>query len=115
MDKLLEEAAVLGISGDNEFCKLNWKQSNDLIADINHPFAGDCGCELAAECGVYNETEGVAFRATFILNPEGIIQSVSCNELDTGRNADEILRTVQALKSGGLTGCSWNPGEEFVA
>ena len=36
MDKLLEEAAVLGISGDNEFCKLNWKQSNDLIADIEN-------------------------------------------------------------------------------
>ena len=115
MDSLLEEAAVLGISGDNEFCKLNWKQTNDLIANINHPLAGDCGCELAAECGVYNDVEGVAFRATFILNPEGIIQSVSCNELDTGRSATEILRTVQALKAGGLTGCSWNPGEEFVA
>ena len=56
-----------------------------------------------------------SFRATFILDPEGIIQSVSCNELDTGRSADEILRTVQALKSGGLTGCGWESGEEFVA
>ena len=115
MDKLLEEAAVLGISGDNEFCKLNWKQSNDLIANINHPLAGDCGCELAAEAGVYNDEKGVAFRATFIIDPEGIIQSVSCNELDTGRSADEILRTVKALKSGGLTGCGWESGEDFVA
>ena len=48
-------------------------------------------------------------------SPDNVVQSVTVNALDTGRNADEILRTVQALKAGGLTGCSWTPGEEFVA
>ena len=64
---------------------------------------------------IVDEENGVCYRATFIIDPEGIIQHVSVNALDTGRNADEVLRTLQALKAGGLTGCSWTPGEEFVA
>jgi len=61
-----------------------------------------------------DEESGVCYRATFIVDPEGVIQHVSVNALDTGRNADEVLRTLQALKAGGLTGCSWTPGDEFV-
>ena len=57
----------------------------------------------------------VALRATFILDEDNMVKHASVNALDTGRNANEILRTLQALKAGGLTGCSWNPGEEFVA
>ena len=56
----------------------------------------------------------MCYRATFIVDPEGIIQHVSVNALDTGRNAEEVLRTLQALQAGGLTGCSWTPGDEFV-
>ena len=115
MDKLMDEAIVMGVSGDNEFCKLNWKQQNQMVGGINHTLAADCGLDLASECGVIDHNEGVALRATFILNPEGIVMHASCNALDTGRNADEILRTLQALKAGGLTGCSWEPGDQFVA
>ena len=39
---------------------------------------------------------------------------VSVNELDTGRNVNEVIRTLRALRAGGLTGCEWNPGDEFV-
>ena len=55
------------------------------------------------------------YRATFIVDDEGFIQHVSVNALDTGRDAKEVLRTLQALKAGGLTGCAWQPGEDFVA
>tara|TARA_B100001113_G_C21116334_1_gene625493 strand:- start:70 stop:594 length:525 start_codon:yes stop_codon:yes gene_type:complete len=116
MDSLVDEDVnVLGISGDNEFCKAAWKQENDLIKDIQHPLAADCGLYLASELGVLDVENGVAFRATFILDPDMVIQHASCNALDTGRNADEVKRTLEALRAGGLTGCSWNPGEEFVA
>tara|TARA_B100001939_G_C16931667_1_gene614156 strand:- start:1552 stop:2079 length:528 start_codon:yes stop_codon:yes gene_type:complete len=114
MDVLVDEANVIGISGDNEFCKLAWKQSNKLIGDINHTLAADCGLNLSNELGIVNEEEGVCYRATFIFDKDRVIQHVSVNALDTGRNADEVLRTLQALKAGGLTGCSWTPGEEFV-
>ena len=115
MDMLVEEANVVGISGDNEFCKLAWKQNNELIGSINHVLAADCGLGLSHKLGIVNEEEGVCYRATFIYDKDMVIQHVSVNALDTGRNAHEVLRTLQALKAGGLTGCEWNPGEEFVA
>ena len=115
MDKLMDEAIVLGISGDNEYCKLNWKLQNDIIGKIKHTLAGDTGLYLSGECGILDIDEGVCLRATFIVNPEGEIQHVSVTAMDTGRSADEILRTLQALKAGGLTGCGWEPGDQYVA
>jgi peroxiredoxin (alkyl hydroperoxide reductase subunit C) len=115
MDDVAEHADVIGVSGDNEFCKLAWKKDNSLIRDIQHILAADCGLTLSRELGIVDEENGVCYRATFIVDPEGTIQHVSVNALDTGRNAEEILRTLQALRAGGLTGCSWTPGDEFVA
>ena len=115
MDVLVEHANVIGISGDNEFCKLAWKQSNELISNIQHSLAADCGLGLSHALGIVNENEGVSYRATFIVDSNQVIQHVSVNALDTGRNAQEVLRTLKALQAGGLTGCSWEPGEDFVA
>jgi len=114
MDVLTEHANVIGISGDNEFCKLAWKESNQMIGTINHTLAADCGLNLASELGVVDVDNGVAYRATFIFDKQRTIQHVSVNALDTGRNADEVLRTLKALQAGGLTGCAWNEGEDFV-
>jgi len=114
MDMLVDEANVIGISGDNEFCKLAWKKDNELIGNIRHTLAADCGLGLSHELGIVNEDDGVCYRATFIFDKNRTIQHASINALDTGRNAHEVLRTLQALKAGGLTGCEWNPGEDFV-
>jgi len=114
MDYLVDEADVIGISGDNEYCKLAWKEQNSAIRNIRHILAADCGLYLANELGIVDNENGVPFRATYIIDPEGIVQHVSVNALDTGRNANEVLRTLQALKAGGLTGCSWQPGDKFV-
>jgi len=114
MDMLVSEANVIGISGDNEFCKLAWKQNNESIANIKHPLACDAMLKLSTKLGIVNEFEGVCYRVTFIIDKNNIIQHVSANALDTGRNASEVLRTLQAIKAGGLTGCEWQPGEEFV-
>ena len=115
MDKLLGDADVLGFSPDNEYCKLAGKESNDIIRNIQHPLCCDAGGELAKELGVYNAREGVPYRATFIINPDHEIQHYSVNALDTGRNANETLRTLKALQAGGLTGCAWEEGDDFVA
>ena len=116
MDRLVYgDVNVIGVSGDNEFCKLNWKLSEPLIGRIRHVLAADCGLSLSDELGIVDQQEGVCLRATFILDPEDIVQHVSVNALDTGRNVDEVIRTLKALQSGGLTGCSWSPGDEFVA
>ena len=114
MDKLLDEGLnVMGISGDNEYCKMNWKQNNDLIENIRHPLAADSGLHLANELGV-SCREGLCLRATFICDENNTIQHVSVNALDTGRNIGEIINTVNALKTGGLTACNWKPGDDFV-
>ena len=115
MDKLVDEADVIGVSGDNEFCKIAWKSADGRIRNIKHILAADCGLVLANKLGIVDPDENVCLRATYIIDPDGVIQHVSVNALDTGRNAEEILRTLQALKSGGLTGCAWQPEDDFVA
>ena len=114
MDVLVDHANVIGISGDNEFCKMAWKTAVGAIREIDHTLAADCGLYLANELGIVDDEEGVALRATYIIDPLGTIQHVSVNALDTGRNANEVLRTLQALQAGGLTGCEWQPEDEFV-
>ena len=115
MDLLVDHAMVIGISGDNEFCKKAWKeQEGSLIANIKHTLAADCGLSLARDCGAVDWKNGVCYRATFIVDETGHVQHASMNALDTGRNAHETLRTLLALQAGGLTGCSWQEGEAFV-
>jgi alkyl hydroperoxide reductase subunit AhpC len=63
---------------------------------------------------VLKEDEGIAFRATVIVDDKGIVRSVSANDLSVGRSPKEVLRTVQALKSGGLCGADWKKGDKFV-
>ena len=114
MDVLTEHANVIGISGDNEFCKLAWKQDNLTIGNIQHTLAADCGLGLSHKLGIVNEEEGVPYRATFIFDKNRVVQHVSVNALDTGRNANEVLRTLKALQAGGLTGCELNECDDVV-
>ena len=116
MDRLVDEGVnVFGFSGDNEFCKLNWKKVNGQIREIRHPLIADTGLNLSHDLGIVDINEGVCLRATFIVDPQFIEQHISVNALDTGRNVDEVIRTLKALQAGGLTGCQWNPGDKFVA
>jgi peroxiredoxin (alkyl hydroperoxide reductase subunit C) len=114
-DSINVDADIIGISGDNEFCKLAWRESNDLIADCTHDLLADCGLVLADELEIVDNAEKVALRATYIVDEDNYIQHVSVNALDTGRNHEEIERTINALQAGGLTGCQWEAGDDFVA
>ena len=122
MDRLVDEidvqtgagVNVFGFSGDNEYCKQAWRKSLELIKDIRHPLVADTGLSLSSELGIVDTENGVCYRATYIVDPIGIVQHFSVNALDTGRNVEEVIRTVKALQSGGLTGCEWHPGDEFV-
>ena len=109
-----ENCSVYGISPDNEYCHLEWLESNPTLVDVSFPLLADSGNMLAEDLEIVSE-ENVPYRATYIVDPEGIIQHASANALDTGRDIDEIIRTLHALRAGGLTGCSWTAGDEFVA
>ena len=97
-------------STDNEFCKLAWKESHPDLAKLTSWMFADTRVtswegSLVDQMGVRHES-GVALRATFILDPENVVQHVTVNGLDTGRNAQEALRVLDAIQTGELTACS---------
>ena len=111
----LLDVSVWGISPDNEYCKLAWKKDNDLIRGTEHSLLADSGNVLANELGIVGNGN-VPYRATYVVNTfDGRIHHVSVTRTDTGRNPDEIKRTVMALSAEGLTGCNWQAGDDFVA
>ena len=69
---------------------------------------------LATELGILHPVEGVALRATIIVDPEGVVRFAAANDLSVGRNVDEILRVLDALQTDELTQCNWSPGEETL-
>ena len=113
--------AVIGCSTDSFFSHKYWFEQTDTFeAGIHHPVLADTAHEVSRAFGVLDEQSGIAFRATAVVDPEGRIRSLSVNDIDrdgvgVGRSPAEVLRTVQALQSGGLCGASWNEGEGFVA
>jgi peroxiredoxin (alkyl hydroperoxide reductase subunit C) len=75
----------------------------------------DTGHALSRAFGVLKDDEGIAYRATVIVDDKGIIRSLSINDTAVGRSPREVLRTVQAFLSGGLCGADWKKGDRFAA
>jgi len=117
--KLNEEFAdrdciVLGGSTDNEFCKLAWRSEHPDLDKLNQYSFADTTGELLDGLGVRDRNAGVALRATFIVDPHNVIQQVSVNSLNVGRNPKEILRLLDALQSDELCPCNRAVGGETI-
>jgi lipoyl-dependent peroxiredoxin subunit C len=108
------DAVVYGVSIDSEFVHLAWRRSHPDLKNLPFPMLADVKREITGAFGVLDKKEGVALRATFIVDPEGIIRFVSVNDLSVGRNVDEVLRTLDALQTDELCPCNWQKGEEFL-
>jgi peroxiredoxin 2/4 len=102
---------VLGASVDSVHCHKAWTESS--LGKLSFPLIGDLTRELAQGCGILSP-EGFSHRATFVVNPDGVIESVTINSSNVGRSTEETLRTLQALKAGGLTACGWQPGQPLL-
>ena len=102
---------LLGASVDSVYAHQAWVQHG--LGKIDFPLIGDVDRSLANGFGILDD-QGVALRATFIMNPKGIIESAAANALNVGRSAQETLRLVSAFQTGELTGCEWKPGDAFV-
>src|SRR3989338_2494774 len=99
-------AVVLGGSTDNEFVKLAWRREHKDLNQLNqYSFADICG-ELTEQLGIRDALGGVPLRATFIVDPDNVIQHVSVNSLKVGRNPQEILRILDGLQTGELCACN---------
>ena len=108
------DAVVYGASTDTEFVHLAWRRSHPDLKELPFPMLADVKRELSNAFGILDKKEGVALRATFIVDPEGFIRFVSVNDLNVGRNPQEVLRVLDALQTDELCPCNWNKGEEFL-
>ena len=108
------DAVVYGVSTDTEFVHLAWRRSHPDLKDIPFPMLADVKREISGAFGVLDKKEGVALRATFIVDPQGVIRFVSVNDLNVGRNVDEVLRTLDALQTDELTPCNWRKGDKTL-
>jgi len=105
------DAQILGASTDTHFVHLAWRNNHADLKELPFPMLADTKRELSSELGILHKTDGVALRATFIVDPEGIIRHVSVNDLSVGRNVDETLRVLDALQTDELCPCNWKKGE----
>ncbi len=108
------DAQILGGSTDSEFVHLAWRQHHDDLKTLPFPMLADIKRELCGELGILDPKEGVAQRATFVVDPENVIRFVSVNDLSVGRNPQEVLRVLDALQTDELCPCNWNKGEETI-
>ncbi|HKJ42160.1 MAG TPA: peroxiredoxin [Sunxiuqinia sp.] len=105
------DANLIGASTDSEYVHLAWRNDHAGLKKLQFPMLADTSKSLAEDLGILEAEERIAYRATFILDPEGIIRWASVNDLAIGRNVPEVLRVLEALKTGQLTPCDWVPGE----
>jgi alkyl hydroperoxide reductase subunit AhpC len=116
------DAVLLIGSTDNEFVKLAWKNAHEglkattswFFADTQRSLGDDWDdrcTSLVEQLGVFYKPAGAALRATFIVDPQNVIQHVTVNNLNVGRNADETLRILDALQTGELCQCNRQVGE----
>ena len=128
-DKLFQDfadrdAVLLTGSTDNEFCKVAWQKAHADLQKIKHIQFADTArhqkgeergsVSLIEQLGVFYAPAGAALRATFIVDPNNVIQHVTVNNLDVGRSADEALRILDALQTGELCPCNRPVGGETL-
>ncbi len=107
------DAQVLGTSVDSEFVHLAWRKDHQDLRGLPFPMLADIRKDLSRALGVLDE-EGVAKRATFIVDPQGVIRFASVTDMNVGRNVNEVLRVLDALQTDELCPCNWQRGEETL-
>jgi len=109
------DAQVLGASVDNEYVHLAWRKDHPDLRTLPFPMMADLRRDLSSALGILHPSDGVSMRATFIVDPDGIIRYVSVTDLDVGRNVEDVVRVLDALQTGELCPCNWKKGEATLA
>ena len=110
---------VIAISTDTHFSHWMWKKTSPTVKDVEYPIASDNNGAVAKAYGVYLENSGMAVRARFIINPEGIVQAVEMLVPPVGRNVNELIRQIKALQAiaenpGKAAPAGWKPGDKLI-
>ena len=105
------DAQILGCSIDSQWVHHAWRNSHADLKNLPFPMLADVKRDLCGQLGILDPVEGVAQRATFIVDSDGVIQFVYVTAGPVGRNPEEVLRVLDALQSDELTPCNWHKGE----
>jgi peroxiredoxin (alkyl hydroperoxide reductase subunit C) len=108
------DTVLYGASTDSEFVHLAWRRDHEDLRDLPFAMLSDLKRELSTALGILDREEGVCLRATFIVDPEGVIRFASVNDLSVGRNPAEVLRVLDALQTDELCPCNWQKGDEVL-
>ena len=113
-DFAARDAQLLGLSIDSQYVHLAWRNHHPDLKDLPFPMLGDHKRELCSALGILHPQDGVPLRATFLVDPQGVIRFASAHDLDVGRNVDEVLRTLDALQTGQMCPCNWKKGDKTL-
>ena len=108
------DAQLLGASIDSEYVHLAWRRQKEELRNLPFPMLADVKRELAGALGILDPEAGVAQRATFIVDPHGVIRFVYVTDLNVGRSPEEVLRVLDALQTDELCPCNWQQGEDTL-
>lgn len=115
------DAAIMGISVDSVYSHLAWLNTpvdKGGIQGVEYPLISDITKSIAQGFGVLNEEQGIAYRGVFVLDKNNIVQAICINNLNIGRNIDEVLRLVDALefneKNGAMCPANWQKGDSGI-
>lgn len=109
------DAQILAASIDSEFVHLAWRKDHKDLNNLPFPMLADIKRELSSSLGILDEEEGVAQRATYIVDPQGIIRFVYVTDLNVGRSPKEVLRILDGLQTDELCPCNWEKGQETLS
>ncbi|MEZ0361700.1 MAG: peroxiredoxin [Hydrogenobacter sp.] len=87
---------IISVSTDTKYTHLAWHRTEKLLEKVSFPMGADTTGKISRLFGVYDEDTGLALRGTFIINPEGILVSSEINFYNVGRNAEELVRKMEA-------------------
>ena len=108
------DAQLLGVSIDSEYVHLAWRRDKEELRNLPFPMLADVKRELSGALGILEPEAGVAQRATYIVDPQGVIRFVYVTDLSVGRSPEEVLRVLDALQTDELCPCNWQKGDETL-
>lgn len=105
-------AVVVGASTDSAFSHKAWIERD--LPEVKFPILADTTHEVTKLFGILKEDQGIAYRGTFIIDPEGVLRYTVVSDLSIGRSVEETVRVLTALQSGELCPVEWKPGQETL-
>lgn len=105
---------LLSASTDSVYSHKAWCDANADLSKLKYPMLADTSHKLSEAYGVLDPEQGIAFRGIYLIDPEGILRWLAVHDLEVGRNVHEVIRVLDALQTGKMAPCNWQPGDKTL-